>query len=197
MVGGVLTATATFLTVRWQTRKLLQDERDRSREARDDEHRDWLRRREEQALAALLVVLNEIQKGVPHLEAMHQRGLVAGGRRQENFEGKYAYEALLHGQRVDLPLVETAETRQIYLKLVALVEEFTKLPRVESREVRDRRRADLVRFVGHVRHVIKAGLHAKPPPTLSDPPVLTRNDAAPWTPQETDPEDTYFPDAEI
>lgn len=193
VIGGVLTATATFLTVRWQTTRLLQDERDRGREAREDEHRDWLRRREEQALAGLLVVLNEVQKGIPKIHGL-RRGRGRFVNQDNDYEAQHAYDALLHGLRVDLPLIAAIDVRQRYMNLVALIEELAGLAISDSQDVRERQRSDAIRYVGYVRHSVKRCLHAQSLPASSDPPVLTRNDGALWTPRETDPEDSYFPD---
>lgn len=194
IIGGVLTATATFATVRWQTRELLQDERDRGREAREDEHRDWLRRREEQALASLLVILNEVQNSVPKLHGLHRPRMRLRPQNEE-YEGRHAYDALLHGLRVDLPLILETEVRLRYMSLVGLVDELAILAADDSHEMRLRQQADVIRYVGHVRHTVKRCLHSDALPISAAPPVLTRHDGAAWTPPEMDPEDSFFPGA--
>lgn len=130
--------------------------------AREDERRDRLRLREEEALQELLEGLNHLQQNV----------------------------AL---RAVQLPLITDPEIRARYRALVSLADELGKLG--SGTGERDRQRGDVVRYIGYVRHSVKAALQGEPPCHLTPIPLSsTRTDDARWTPPVTDPEDTYFPD---
>jgi hypothetical protein len=139
VVGALAAGGVTFLVVRWQTTRLLRDERDRAQEAREEERRlarearaeerdEWLRRREEQALASLLPALAELQVAVPQLYALPRpRPSLSPANAEDRAQAQYAYETLLHGLRVDLPLLQGEEIRNRYRTLVGLVEELGRL----------------------------------------------------------------------
>lgn len=195
IIGAVIGGTGTFLTVRWQTKKLLSDERERARESREEERRDWLQRRQEQALTNLLAVLSVLQGSVPQLYALPAtRHPMLHANPDDRAKAEYAHETLLHGLRVDLPLVLNSDLRARYQSLVRLVEELARLGLGETTEERERWRGDVIRYISYVRHAMKNLLHGDGLPRHADPPVLTRQDQALWTAPETDPEDTYFPD---
>jgi hypothetical protein len=195
--GAIVGAIVSFLGVWWQTRRLLDAERERAREAREEERRDILRRREEQALANLLPVLSELQISVPKLYALGRSSSYMG-LRPPGFEqiaedadrANYIHEALLHGLRVDIPLIATQEVRDRYRALVELTEQLAALT-PNSKRI-ERQRGDLIRYISYVRHAIKNALNGEPIPAHTDPPVLVRDDKALWSPLEIDPEDAYF-----
>jgi hypothetical protein len=156
-------------------------------EARREDQRQAAEQREDNALAALLPVLSELQASVTGMMNVHynvRMGLVSPPVTRADA----AYRDMLQASTVQLPPISDPEFRERYGQLMALVDELAE-GKVQPAN-HERAGGDVISYIKHIRYSVKRLRQHRALPQGPAPPRLNRvGDMAQWAPVESDPED--------
>lgn len=182
LIGAIVGGAATFAASAWQTRRLLNHERQMAQDARSDAAA--AQRREEQRAAASTLVA-EVANLLTWRE--HEIGGGMTNDRWSRFDQTILAMKVLEAGTAPLA---SAEPRGRWSHLVSLAEEFRRRPVVTdesnatkgswTRETKTRAAHDLLRYARYTRDTLIASMDGVQVPDEIPPPELNRAEARVW-----------------
>jgi hypothetical protein len=182
LVGAIVGGMATFAASAWQTRRILNHERQMARDARETEAADRRRERGADAATQMIDALARFVSWKPH-----DIGHGMTNDRWTAFDRDLEAMRVLEGSRA--PMID-AVCRNRWTSLVKLVEEFRARPVSEAemtedtghwtREVKIQAAYDILRYGRYTRDSLIAFLDGTAVPDEITPPVLRRPKGTLW-----------------
>lgn len=178
LVGAVVGGALAFAGSWWQTRTVLEHEREQARTAAIEE-RDAARR------AMTIRAVSQLLQGLARLTASLVR---IGDQAVPQRDFQAARVEVRRLRTAAAPLVG-AEQRRAWEALDDLLDEWFRLPpsvdelgdtRPGAWDLHARASLDVLAYAGYVKRHLVAVLDDTEPPAPAAPPVLTRNDGAVW-----------------
>lgn len=188
LVGALVGGGATFWATWWQTRRVLSHEREMAQDAAEDQRKAVRREIDRGAALELLPRLPDFERVLP---------LIASGAHLYQGRGDLANDAmseLRDLQHSTVALLSSREARETWSQLRTLVTELAAASRHDDNgdsRLNDgwtdqnvaRAQADTRAYIEYVRsHLLAIIDGAEPPRSVSQLPVLRRQDMSIWQP---------------
>ena len=189
LAGALIGGAATFCATWWQTRRVLNHEREMARDAAEDQRRAVRQEIDREAARELLPTLPDLERVLP---------LIAGGAHLYQGRGDRANDAmnqLRDLQHATVALLSSPEAREAWAQLRTLVSELasavgpddglgnSSLNEDWTDQKVARSQADIRAYIEYVRsHLLAIVDGAEPPPSVDQLPVLRRQDMSVWQP---------------